>query len=56
MANIAQVLNTDLIATVGNGRQSESKAHGSDESIRLSDARAHAKELIYYFSAPMDAD
>jgi succinyl-diaminopimelate desuccinylase len=54
MAFIAQVLNTDEIATVGLGRQRESKAHGSNESIRLSDARAHVKELIYYFCAPRD--
>ncbi|HMM41947.1 MAG TPA: M20/M25/M40 family metallo-hydrolase [Thermomicrobiales bacterium] len=53
MAYVAQVLKTDQIATVGNGRQKESKPHGSDESIRLSDARAHAKELIYYFAAPL---
>ena len=55
MAYIAQVLGTDQFATVGNGRQKESKAHGSDESIRLSDARAHAKELVYFFTAPLDA-
>jgi succinyl-diaminopimelate desuccinylase len=54
MAFIAQVLNTDEIATVGLGRQRESKAHGSNESIRLSDAGAHVKELIYYFCAPRD--
>ena len=53
MAFIAQVLDTDEIATVGLGRQQESKAHGSNESIRLSDAKAHVKELIYYFCAPL---
>ncbi len=52
MAFIAQVLHTDEIATVGLGRQQESKAHGSNESIRISDAKAHVKELIYYFCAP----
>jgi succinyl-diaminopimelate desuccinylase len=54
MAFVAQVLGTGEIATVGNGRQKESRAHGADESIRLSDARAHSKELIYYFCAPME--
>lgn len=53
MAFVAQVLNTDQIATVGMGRQSESRAHGANESVRLSDARAHVKELIYYFCAPL---
>lgn len=53
MAFIAQVLDTDQIATVGLGRQQESKAHGSNESIRISDAIAHVKELIYYFCAPL---
>lgn len=53
MAFIAQVLDTDEIATVGLGRQQESKAHGSNESIRISDATAHVKELIYYFCAPL---
>lgn len=54
MAFIARVLDTDKIATVGLGRQQESKAHGSNESIRLSDAKAHVKELIYYFCAPLN--
>ena len=54
MAFIAQVLETDKIATVGLGRQQESKAHGSNESIRISDAKAHVKELIYYFCAPLE--
>ncbi len=54
MAFIAQVLKTDEIATVGLGRQQESKAHGSNESVRISDAKAHVKELIYYFCAPRD--
>jgi succinyl-diaminopimelate desuccinylase len=47
MAFVCQVLGTDEVATVGCGRMDESRAHGSDESIRLSDARAHCKELIY---------
>ncbi len=50
MAFVCQVLGTDQIATVGPGRMGESKAHGSDESIRLSDALAHAKELAYILS------
>ena len=54
MAFIALVLKTDEISTVGLGRQQESKAHGSNESIRISDAKAHVKELIYYFCAPLD--
>jgi succinyl-diaminopimelate desuccinylase len=53
MAFVAKVLNTDQIATVGLGRQRESKAHGANESVRLSDALAHVKELIYYFTAPL---
>jgi len=53
MAFIAQVLKTDEIATVGLGRQRESKAHGSNESVRIEDAKAHVKELIYYFCAPL---
>ncbi|MDI3339344.1 MAG: ArgE/DapE family deacylase [Sphaerobacter sp.] len=53
MAFVAQVLNTDEIATVGLGRLGESRAHGANESIRLSDAKAHVKELIYYFTAPL---
>ena len=53
MAFVAQILGTDEIATVGMGRSGESKAHGSNESVRLSDARAHVKELIYYFCAPL---
>lgn len=52
MAFVAQVLGTDRIATVGLGRTQESRAHGANESIRLADARAHVKELIYYFCAP----
>lgn len=54
MAFVAQVLGTDQIATVGLGRMRESKAHGANESIRISDAKAHVKELIYYFCAPLD--
>ena len=54
MAFVAQVLGTDHIATVGLGRTQESRAHGANESIRLSDARAHVKEMIYYFCAPLD--
>jgi hypothetical protein len=30
----------------------ESRAHGADESIRLSDAKAHVLELIYILCAP----
>jgi succinyl-diaminopimelate desuccinylase len=55
MAFVAQILGTDEIATVGMGRSGESKAHGSNESVRLSDARAHVKELIYYFCAPLES-
>ncbi len=47
MANLAQVLDTDEIATAGPGRAGESKAHGDDENIRLSDAKAHAAELVW---------
>lgn len=53
MAFVAKVLGTDEIATVGLGRQRESKVHGANESVRVSDALAHAKELIYYFTAPL---
>lgn len=53
MAFVAQVLGTDEIATVGLGRLKESKAHGANESIRIEDAKAHVKELIYYFTAPL---
>jgi succinyl-diaminopimelate desuccinylase len=52
MANIAETLGTDEIATVGLGRMRESKAHGANESVRLSDAKAHVKELLYIFCAP----
>ena len=51
MANVAETLGTDQIATVGLGRQRESRAHGANESVRLSDAKAHVKELIYLFCA-----
>jgi acetylornithine deacetylase/succinyl-diaminopimelate desuccinylase-like protein len=54
MAFVSQILGSDEIATVGMGRSGESKAHGSNESVRLSDARAHVKELIYYFCAPLN--
>jgi succinyl-diaminopimelate desuccinylase len=54
MAFVAQVLKSDEIATVGMGRSAESRVHGANESIRLSDARAHVKELIYYFCAPLE--
>lgn len=52
MANVAQTIGTDEIATVGLGRQSESRAHGADESVRISDALAHVKELLYIFCEP----
>lgn len=52
MANIAETLGTDQIATVGLGRMRESKAHGANESVRLSDAKAHVKELLYLLCAP----
>lgn len=52
MANVAQTIGTDQIATVGLGRMRESKAHGANESVRLSDAKAHIKELLYLFCAP----
>lgn len=52
MANVSETLGTDEIATVGLGRMKESKAHGANESVRLSDAKAHVKELIYLFCAP----
>jgi succinyl-diaminopimelate desuccinylase len=52
MANVAETLGTDQIATVGLGRQRESRAHGANENVRLSDALAHMKELVYLFCAP----
>lgn len=52
MANVAETIGTDQIATVGLGRQRESRAHGANESVRLSDALAHIKELVYLFCAP----
>lgn len=52
MANIAETIGTDQIATVGLGRMRESKAHGANESVRLSDAKAHVKELLYLMCAP----
>ncbi len=52
MANVSETLGTDQIATVGMGRTDESKAHGANESVRLSDAKAHIKELLYLFCAP----
>jgi succinyl-diaminopimelate desuccinylase len=52
MANIAETIGTDQIATVGLGRMRESKAHGANESVRLSDAKAHVKELLFLFCAP----
>lgn len=52
MANVAETLGTDQIATVGLGRMRESKAHGANEGVRLSDAKAHIKELLYIFCAP----
>ncbi|CAA9575109.1 MAG: Acetylornithine deacetylase [uncultured Thermomicrobiales bacterium] len=52
MANVAETLGTDQIATVGLGRMGESKAHGANESVRLSDAKVHVKELLYLFCAP----
>ena len=52
MANVAETIGTDQIATVGLGRMRESKAHGANENVRLSDAKAHVKELLYLFCAP----
>jgi succinyl-diaminopimelate desuccinylase len=52
MANVSEEIGTDLIAMLGCGRQGESRAHGADESIRLSDAKAHVAELIYVLCAP----
>jgi acetylornithine deacetylase/succinyl-diaminopimelate desuccinylase-like protein len=52
MANVAETIGTDQIATVGLGRTQESRAHGANESVRLSDALAHIKELVYLFCAP----
>ncbi len=52
MANVAETISTDQIATVGLGRMRESRAHGANESVRLSDALAHIKELVYLFCAP----
>jgi succinyl-diaminopimelate desuccinylase len=52
MADLARVLNTDAIAMVGPGRRAESRAHGNDESVRLSDLKAHAAELVYIFTTP----
>jgi succinyl-diaminopimelate desuccinylase len=52
MADVARVLNTDKIAMLGPGRRAESRAHGNDESVRLSDLTAHAAELVYLFTTP----
>ena len=52
MADVARVLNTDKIVMLGPGRRAESRAHGNDESVRLSDLKAHAAELVYLFTTP----
>jgi succinyl-diaminopimelate desuccinylase len=52
MANVSEEIGTDQIVMVGPGRMGESRAHGADESIRLSDAKAHVAELIYVLCAP----
>jgi succinyl-diaminopimelate desuccinylase len=52
MANVSEEIGTDQIVMVGPGRMGESRAHGADESIRLSDAKAHVLELIYILCAP----
>lgn len=54
MADLAQVLATDAIAMIGPGRRAESRAHGNDESVRLSDLKAHAAELAYIFTTTAD--
>jgi len=51
MAYISQILKTDKFVSCGIGRHLESRAHGADENIRISDFLAHMKELIYYLTA-----
>jgi len=52
MADVARELKTDKIVMLGPGRRAESRAHGNDESVRLSDLKAHAAELVYLFTTP----
>lgn len=52
MANLVEELGANQIVSFGPGRRSESKAHGSNESIRLSDAKAHVFELISILCEP----
>jgi succinyl-diaminopimelate desuccinylase len=49
MANVQQVLGWDDIPFAGPGR-TDSRAHGADEFVRMSDVKAHIKELIHYLA------
>lgn len=49
MANVQQVMGWDDIPFSGPGRN-DSRAHGADEFVRMSDAKAHVKELIHYLA------
>lgn len=49
MANVQQVLGWTDIPFRGPGRM-ESRAHGADEFVYVSDAKAHVKELIHYLA------
>lgn len=48
MAFVQQALKTDKFVHFGPGRRAESRSHGADENIRVSDLTAYIKELIYY--------
>jgi acetylornithine deacetylase/succinyl-diaminopimelate desuccinylase-like protein len=50
MADIAIICNTDKFVRCGMGRMAESNAHGTDESVRVSDLLAHTKERVWYLS------
>ena len=52
MANLVEELGANQIVSFGPGRRAESKAHGSNESIRLSDAKAHVFELVSILCEP----
>ncbi|MFW6075416.1 MAG: M20 family metallopeptidase [Chloroflexota bacterium] len=49
MANVQQELGWDDMAYCGLGRM-DSRAHGADEFVRMSDVRAHMKVLIHYLA------
>ncbi|HEX7102776.1 MAG TPA: ArgE/DapE family deacylase [Nitrolancea sp.] len=49
MANVQQELDWKDIPFCGPGRE-ESRAHGADEFVYLSDVKAHMKELIHYLA------